>query len=201
MHANPVAGACVLKKVRRGYGPRFSEGTPIVRELHALQDALRVVDGGEDPGKARAAAKRALASRPRHSPPLIDQVIRCSIAKIAGETIPARPLGKPTQSSSENHLVETASLAWTAWLTASEPGRAASESLRIQSESPTWLGQPGALHRTTNTFWLSAIERLEAQDVPEARRLWQRAIEIGASLGIESHPAILWSYAASFFPI
>jgi hypothetical protein len=172
--------------------------SPIIREVSALQEALLVVmNAGVSSLRAREAARKALAHR-TPSPslnPLLNEVIQTALRKIAGEPAPRKKYGSPTRSSSEEHLIETASIAWLNWASGGEEGRI--DPTQIMETRPN---ESGALHRTTLLLWLSAIERLEANDLQEARRLWQRAIEIGSSLGTESHPAILWSYAASFFP-
>ena len=200
MHAAPNVSE-TLPRPSAKWQPAFGDDTPIVREVSALQEALHVVNDRTAPGPARAAARRALTRRTPNPllHPILDEVIRTSLHKVAGNPISKKPLGNPSRSSSETHLIETASMAWLGWAGGPDPGHAASELARVQWDIPI-RDEPGALHRTTLQLWLAAIVRLEAEDLPEAHRFWKRAIEIGSSLGTESHPAILWSYAASFFP-
>lgn len=199
MHANPAVSEPFHPPLAK-WRPAFGDETPIVREVTALQEALTVVmRDGVGSGPARAMARKALAHR-SPSPHLnrrLNEVITTSLRMIAGDSVPQKPLGNPSQTSAEEHLIETASLAWLGWASGQDPGRASREVARLQETPPE---STGALHRATLSLWLSAIERLADEDLPEARRLWKRAIEIGSSLGTESHPAILWSYAASFFP-
>lgn len=180
--------------------PAFGDETPIVREVTALREALSVVHNRAAPGSARTLARSALTHRSPSSylNRRLNDVIHTSLHMVAGVAFPRRPLGLPTRASYEEHLVETASLAWLGWAGGQDPSRASREVSRLQEEATE---SSGALHRATLSLWLSAIEHLTNENLPEARRLWNRAIEIGSSLGTESHPAILWSYAASFFPL
>jgi hypothetical protein len=59
-------------------------------------------------------------------------------------------------------------------------------------------GGAGAVNRMAMDFWLQAIEALAVEDLTEARRLWERAIEIGSCFGTDSHLAISWTFVATF---
>jgi hypothetical protein len=181
----------------------FSRTSPIVREVSALQEALFVLSNDRaSPEAGRRLAQKALASRVpnSHLNLYLDRVIQTALCRIAQKPLPVVPKQPETNVCFEQRSIETTAQAWLVWASGNEPGFVAREHARLQEESSRWTTGAGALHRATLGIWFDAIERLDAGDFPEAKRLWNRAIALGSSLGTESHPAILWSYAASFFP-
>jgi len=61
------------------------------------------------------------------------------------------------------------------------------------------VGREGAVEEFTIAMWACAVEALMEGRPEDARRFYERIHEVGSSFSTESHPAILWSMAASFF--
>lgn len=169
-------------------------------EADALDTALEAI---ENPARIRE-AREALKALPRgESGNLPEMIVRRAIAKLLGEPFHE---GVPTLHwegvSWEGACYEAGLLAWLSWA----DGEVDDAARRIQTvrDSQRSLeacdGRPGAIHLLSLYLWLGAIDRLAHGDREEAKRLWRRAMDVGSQYGTESHPAIRWTYAASFLP-
>lgn len=57
-----------------------------------------------------------------------------------------------------------------------------------------------AVHMMALRFWAGALVAISEKNFPEARRLFARSHEVAGSFGVESQPAIGWTYVAFFMP-
>lgn len=169
----------------------------MLAEMDAQGAAERAVNGEGSLSEALLAVEGALElAEPAES--LSDRVCRAAMLSIIGDESDPED-AEPTREDWDEHVFESVSLAWLGWLQSRDTERIRREADRLQVEAKTQKSN-GAIHRLILFFWLNAVVRLVEGDREEARRLWQRALDVGSSFGTESHPVILWSYIASFWP-
>ena len=170
----------------------------LMAEMAAQQAAGRVVEGRGSVTDALLAVQKAL--RVMGNPTSMqDTLSRAAMQKILGQPI-LLVAGLPSEENWEDHLFETVGLSWLSWANGSDPMRIYREAQRIVEKLPKG-GPEGAVHAMTLHLWLEATKKLVEGDRITSKVLWNRAIEVGSSSGTESHPTILWTYIATFFPI
>ncbi len=171
----------------------------MLAELDALHAIVQVIDQGDDPQEALDLTRRAfdLAANPKT---FEAQIIRYAMAIVLGEsvTLPATN----GRGSWERALYEGIARAWACWAADATSPVPAEEFAKLHSRSEFGndTKRKGAVHLMALHHWLTAVEALVEGNPVAARRFWKRAIEVGASFGTESHPVVLWAYAASFWP-
>jgi len=176
-----------------------STHSKLLAESKTLSLAADVLEAGSDSLEVRRACRELLVQERR--PETVSDLVRWSaLRRIIGETfIPDHPgVTEPDiEDELELALFEATAHAWLAWLrgSPSEPGKG----LRTAREALEGR-EGGLLHRLALGYWSEAVEALLGDDVPEARRLFRRAIEVGGQFGTESSPTVLWSYVATFLP-
>lgn len=159
-----------------------------------MQAVLDAADATGDPASARALVQQVFVSwRPTD---FEGRVTLCAMAKVIGEDIRPFVPSEPVPEPWERRCFETLGRVWVFW--AMNRGDVAEEMLKKLREEKGAHPLAGALHLMALDFWGDALEKLLQGDPPEARRFWKRAIEVGGTHGTPSHPAILWTYAATF---
>lgn len=170
----------------------------VLAEMDAQGAAKRAVEGHTSPEEARLAIQGALdlAADPLTFSAAIEQA---AMKTILGLPIGPEPYPSP-DATTETRLFEQTALLWLTWLRGEAPrARELCAALRRQAAQGGPLAS-GAVHRKTLLFWLEAIDLLLQEERAASRRLWRHALDVGSSFGTESHPTILWSYIATFFP-
>ena len=169
----------------------------MLAEMDAQGAAERACDGTGSPVEARMAIQGALELLENIGEPegLADRVCRASMRHVLRQNS-VEELGEPVESPSEEHFFESVALAWMGWL----QGRRSRVDRFLGTRAAPQDQNVGAIHQMALTYWRDAVEKLVLGERDEARRCWQRALEVGSSFGTESHPVILWTYIASFFP-
>lgn len=171
----------------------------LLLEMDALHAVLRTVDQGVDEQEALRLTSLAFEAQ-RASKTLETQLVLGSMARILGKPFEATSQ-EPSKRPWERYVFESLAQAWIYWAanpTSKTPLEIVS---RLRSERDNRKkGYNGAVHLHALYFWADAVEALAKKDAKEARRLWQRSIEVGSSFGTASNASILWSYAATYFP-
>jgi hypothetical protein len=174
----------------------------MLAEMDAQGAAERACDGTGSPVEARMAIQGALdLLEPADN--LADRICRTAMRAVLGED-ESFYLDRPIPDSidwetHEEHVFQTIALAWVGWHQGTLSERLFhNEAVRLRAAPQDQ--NVGAIHQMALFLWLDAVEKLLKNDREESRRCWQRALEVGSSFGTESHPVILWTYIASFFP-
>lgn len=166
----------------------------ILTEMDALNTTLRAVftnlEGFPD---ALRLVRQSYGTRGKPET-LDDFVVLVAMARILGARAPTSPPVLLEEPEGEARVTETIALAWVDWAA----GRASEGARRLRELSPATPNE--SIHMLALRNWAAAVEALTANADHEARRCFQRAYEIGASFGTDSHPVVLWTMAASFFP-
>lgn len=173
-------------------------------ESDAMRAAYNAAEGQGDPEAARALVQQVFVSwRP------IDfegRLTLCAMARVIGEDLspffPQGPVDKPW----ERRCFETIGRAWATWARDPSDPQAAAMIAQLRAEQTSRESVEGseaqrrasAVHLMALYFWAAAVEKLAQGDPAEAKRFWKRAIDVGSSHGTPSHPAVQWTYAASF---
>lgn len=169
---------------------RNPEVEGIITEMDALNACLRALTNESTAATARKLVGRAWMVHPEGT--TVDSyVTRVAMADILGLAAPM-PLYSGTLSAWER-----VAIAWTLWLHGS---KREAEALLREAQEAGDEPHDGAVHRMALQHWMRAIQALLRGEREEARRLFQRAADLGSSFGTESHPVVLWTMAASFFP-
>lgn len=173
----------------------------LVREIGALNAMLRSV-GQHSVSKPTVRLVQAVFAERLHrssaSSSIEGRGISAAMAKILGEK--AAPFASEVPVSSPWERVTTATVvaAWIAWADGYlEQARALLSQVDLERHPPL---REGAINLMALGFWVQGIEHLLQGDKTSSKRFWQRAIEMGAHFGTESHLLVSWTYAASFFP-
>lgn len=156
----------------------------------ALQVALRAVDMSEDPADARMRCGRVV--KDTHPESLIEDTIVVAAARIA--CLKTRP-PKKREPGDLAQPIATLCDTWVAWAL----GRVVHDLAAVEAIAKT-EAVPEAVHALAIHFWAKALSALLKGELDESRRLWRRAVELTSSFGLDSQPAIVWSYVATFFP-
>lgn len=171
------------------------EVSHLLLESRALSSALACTRTGGDPEKALELTQKASQGHQVHD--VQDHVVKCAMSRILGEAPQALNLTARVKDANTRMFVSVAQ-DWIDWVAKDSveknpPSRRPSEVLRKE----TLHG--GALEELALDFWYRAVRFLQ-EDLPEARRFFERASEVGSSYGIGINYSIQWTYAASFFP-
>lgn len=172
-------------------------------EMDALNAAGKAADGAGDAQEARDLTRAAFdAFDPKDAQ---DGLAKAAMAFILGEDVKPLVPKAPAAEPWIQHVFESIARAWACW--AADPSSPAPleevARLRREQKDREDVGssrRAGAIQLIALYFWAAGVEALAKNNLDEARRFWKRAIDIGASWGTESHPAVLWTYAATFFP-
>lgn len=165
----------------------------LLAEMDAQGAAERAVAGTGSPEEALVAVEGALDLLPEPES-LGDRVCRAAMMDLLRRTS-REETGEPVASPPEDHLFESVALAWMAWL---QGRRGRLDRLLAQNDPDS--SREGAVHRMALLYWRDAVRLFVQGERDESRRVWQRALEVGSSIGTESHPVILWTFIATFFP-
>lgn len=182
----------------------------LLAEMDAQRTALLAVEateGGREAAslEARLAVEKALElAEPAGD--FLGRMVLLAMKAVLGQDPSLE--GAPKTDPSEDHearLSEAVALLWVDLLPSRRtkaPESFSHEANRIRQELQAREDQnhEGAVHRMALLLWLDALQKLQEDDPEAARRLWKRSLEVGASFGTMSHPVVLWSYIASFFP-
>lgn len=174
----------------------------MLAEMDAQGAAERACDGTGNPLEAVLAIQGALdLLEPADT--LADRVCRTAMRAVLGQDEPFyldRPLPDGDGwEAHEEHIFQMVALGWVGWHQGTLDRKGVQETaIRIRADRKAQ--REGAVHQMALFLWLDAVEKLSMNDREESRRCWQRALEVGSSFGTESHPVILWTYIASFFP-
>jgi len=175
----------------------------VFMEHDAMQAAFAAAEGQGDPAAARALVQQVFVSwRPTD---FEGKLTLCAMAKFIGEDLSPFFPQRAVENPWERRCFETIGRAWAAWAMDPLNPEAAyeirwlrEEQVREAQEGGDHPKTAGAIHLMALDFWAMAVGTLAQGDPVEAKRLWKRAIEIGGTHGTPSHPAVLWTYAASF---
>lgn len=178
---------------------RIGRGNPEVERIITEMDALNTALRARDPQDIESAVALVRHLREtRGEPETFEEfMILACMQKILGEPIVTMP---PKERPLGVMEYEAIGLAWVAWA-ADRPNEAFNRVRGLMGEpEPGTLGGTGAIQTMTLHYWARGIEALAVGAKAEAERLFRRAAEVGSSFGTDSHPVVLWTMAASFFP-
>lgn len=164
--------------------------------LEALFDAIR------DEGPAArgvSLARQALEAQTREPSTFEQHIVRAALSKATGLDLP-QAVPTPTAGPSWTTFVyETIAAAWLRWFNTGDAS-AVGLMARIRTLEPDMGHVPdGAIELMSLGEWGRAVEALAIGDEANARRHFERAVEIGSQMGSDSNPSVNWTYAASFF--
>ena len=173
----------------------------IFMEHDAMQAAVDAAERRRDPAVVRAIIQQVYVSWKADS--FESKMVLNAMAKIIGEQ--AIILPAPVENPWKQRCFETICHAWSAWAAHPLTHEASDMISKLRNEQVSREALEGsdrqrrdnAIHIMSLHFWVEAIERLTQGKHTEARRLWKHAIQL--SHGTSSHPALIWTYAASFF--
>jgi len=165
----------------------------ILLEADALSAALLCAEGKGDREDVLRRIEEVLPGLDTaDNPSLLTQAAMCHIAR--------RPLQVTLHpgDSTEQWVFEVIARGWVAWAT--KLGREEARKALRKIPAPKGPRQEGgALHLMAMQPWASAVDALLQHDRDEARRFFRRATELASQCGLETNPAIQWTYAASYF--
>jgi hypothetical protein len=122
------------------------------------------------------------------------RAVHSALALLAGED-PVKHIA--ARSGLPVHPIDRACEAWTSYVIGNEGLAQRCRQLVLREvERP----REDAVQAMALRNWVHAMESLAYNDVYNARRLWQRALEIGGTFGTPSHYLVSWTYAAAFRP-
>lgn len=169
----------------------------MIVEMDGLEASMRVVDSGADPELARPVVEAAIADRQVSMKRLDEEVVLAAMLRIVGKPV-RLPLAAARVNLWENHVTDTLALAWAGWA-AGQPEAALRELGHLHGKMPKGGDESSAMHLMSLHYWGGAIEQLARGSIPASRRLFRRALDLGAQFGTESHTLVSWTYAATFF--
>lgn len=157
----------------------------------ALSACLRAVEGSEEPFAAKQLTADVLpAIQPED---LVETTAAAAMAVIAGAR-PPRGSDTPVGEAEVSGAITAICAVWREWIAGRKPD------MRRLAEASTNNASEGVIQAMAVRFWAEAlISQIQGEEA-DARRLWSRAMELASSFGIESQPAISWTYAATYFP-
>lgn len=172
--------------------PSVGDLSAILSEMQALQavsDAI-TMDWARD--RALALSAQALKGQPEpHS--MEGWVVRVALAHCLGQSVDLPPFTPSDSDRGTTRTFEVLAYGWIRWVTQNDP------SLLEELESlPPEDNQD--METIALSFWGQALRGLIQGDLKEAKRFFDRSLEIGSQFGTPSNPGICWTYAASFFP-
>jgi hypothetical protein len=116
-----------------------------------------------------------------------------------------RPTRPPVQKPWEDYLTETLAFAWLDWAASGKTSQPLIETTsrlkaeqKTREESTAQQDRVGGIHLMSLYYWLGALNQLGESRLPESRRLWKRALELGSTHGTASHIIVSWTYVATF---
>ena len=124
-----------------------------------------------------------------------DQVTWYAMGKIVGEDLPPPAFTDEDTEDKERVLFLSVAWIWMVWASGA-PTKAALkdlDQLDLQEEGSS------VLHHIALSNWALAVRSLLKGDMPEAKRLYRRALDVGSQFGTETNAVIVWTYAATFF--
>ena len=164
----------------------FQEIGRLMAEGRAVTMAVASLDGLENPLKVQQLVEALLKEQPQDSPE--ELVTWVAMRRIAGLEI--TPWEKPVYGN----IFCLISWVWVSWAAGIDVGAELKILDFAEAESELGVFETLALRH-----WAAAILNLIDGNQDEARRFYRRAVEIGGQFGTESNPAVLWTYAATFF--
>lgn len=165
----------------------FLELSRLMSESRAVVMACEAIEGRENPLRVKQFIQGLLGDRP---PTTEDQVAWYAMTRIAGGATP------PAKLEGEG-LFEATAWAWMTWVT-SGPDQGA---IQVLDRATQEAEGPSVLHHLALSNWAKAVRALHLGEMTEAKRLFRRAVDVGGQFGTESNPTVVWSYAATFFPV
>lgn len=159
-------------------------------EMDALNAALRA-ESAVDREAASDLVRAALRQAPEPLT-IAERVVHTAMQKIVGQPINSCLLTATTDRW-ETYVEQTLSLAWIEWARGNDSRE---QMIPLMATPDSHIDS--AVHMIVLGFWREAIVKLCDYDPTEARRMFKRALSLGASYGTESHRIVSWSFAASF---
>lgn len=163
----------------------------IVDENAALSLALEFVEDGGDANAVRKSVTNVLLDH--ETPDLSSQIIHVAMARII-DLYCSPPSIAPTTKPTDFEIIARA---WLTWVYKGNTLEALRELQPITIGNNLVNG--GAINFMVLQPWAFAVEALLLGALPDARRLFRRATDIGSQLGNEANVVIQWTYAATFF--
>lgn len=182
----------------------YGRGNPDVERVIAEMNALNAVMKAmlQSPSLSQEAQDMVrVVERQWPTPRTVSEfTIRAAMARITGS---GNPVGDPTPEGSvwATRSFELVALAWLAW-SRNDPERARAQLAQWDHEvgrRDEGLSEQGAIEMFAVSFWASAIKALTEHQIDAAKMYFRRVYEVGSNFGTESHPTVLWTFAASFF--
>lgn len=175
--------------------PPFSSDPEVVAVLAEMEAVSAAVRSIEDPTEVPNALRLVQEARStRLHPRTVEEfTLLTAMSKILGLQGPDDPPKQDPTLPWEERATAHLSLAWSAW-TRGRPEEASAHLQLVRAPKQT------STHGMALGFWAKAIEALLEGKADVARRFFRRTYEVGSSVGTESHPVVLWTMAASFFP-
>jgi hypothetical protein len=168
----------------------------ILAEMDALGSVLMAVERGGDVKDAREKVLYLIEAKCPTADQPDDAATLVAMKLIAGKALPkASKLAPRGTKETDEYRADCLALAWMRWAHQDSEG-ALQELAKLP---PEHAEGSGAVHRLCLGFWERAIEQLALGQMTQARRYYQRCMELGSQFGTESHMTISWTYAAGFF--
>lgn len=181
----------------------LEEGEIWVMNMAALEATLEAIRGQGPASRATALARQALVSKNHTSLTLEDVIVKASLRKISGG-LESSPKEEGFWTPSLNlpwtsFVYETIGASWLHWLSSRDESGVGLISRLEASESNPGGSTRGAIELLSLKEWGRAVEALSSKNEEEARKYFERSVEIGAQIGSDSNMSINWTYAASIF--
>lgn len=162
----------------------------LLLEMDALNAVLRVIKHAPDERAEAISLVQAALIHRGEPDDLPSALITIAMQKIVG-TISPLVIHRPSTEFWDHYLADDTAIQWINWVTDNPV-------FLTTPTEPQELPVESAVHETVLVFWRRAVVQLAKGDLTEARRLFKRALDLGAQFGTESHVLVSWSYAASF---
>jgi hypothetical protein len=162
-------------------------------EGRAIQRLFAAMEGQESLGESLQLVEHLHRTQPCDSPEEI--LTWYAMGKLLGKPLdtPERFIGD--DDDTEEALFQTTAWAWMNWACgedAKKPLFALSE-LKHHTEDKL-------IHVLALSNWSNAVENLLRANLPEAKRRYRRAVDLGSQFGTDTSTAIFWTYSATFLP-
>lgn len=171
----------------------------LVMEMAALEAMFDAVRREGPSSRAVSLCLQALRAQVREPVSFEEHIVRAALCNATGSPLPH---GAPTPSEDPDwttFVYETVAATWLRWLLRRDAG-AVGLMARIRAVEPDMNHAPGGAVELMSLFeWGLSVEALAGGHEANAKRHFERAIEIGSQVGSDSNPSINWTYAASFF--
>lgn len=171
--------------------PEEGDFTAILAEMEARQAISDAIKWSWAKDRALSLVAQALRAQPEPST-IEGWLVRVALSHCLEENAEIPSFGASTAQRKVDEVFENLARGWMVWVTSKqeEPLRQALRDLPSEDTRD--------LESLTLFYWGRALQNLLEKDIEEAKRYFDRAMEVGSQFGTPSNPAICWTYCASF---